>query len=108
MVFWIIYQLVNKISVLSILVPQVSEQKIEELPGIYLPVEKIEDVPIGQMRGIQGHRNSCYLDSTLFAMFAFSVVFDVTLHRERRADDIRDYDEVQRVLKETIVNPLRS
>ncbi len=84
------------------------EQVIEEIPGIYLPVEKMEDIPIGQMRGIQGHHNSCYLDSTLFAMFAFSVVFDMILHREKRSNDIQEYDEVRRVLKETVVNPLRS
>ena len=26
----------------------------------------------GRNKGIQGHQNSCYLDATLFAMFAFT------------------------------------
>lgn len=30
------------------------------------------EVICGKNRGIQGHHNSCYLDATLFAMFAFT------------------------------------
>ena len=26
----------------------------------------------GKLKGIQGHLNSCYLDATLFSMFAFT------------------------------------
>lgn len=40
-------------------------------------VEKI----CGKYRGIQGHHNSCYLDATLFSMFAFTCVFDSLLFR---------------------------
>eukprot|EP00794_Sanderia_malayensis_P018788 gene18788-20679_t len=93
---------------LSSHVRPIGQQEVEKIAGIHLPVEKIEDMPIGQMRGIQGHHNSCYLDSTLFAMFAFSIVFDVILHREKRMHDIQEYDDVRKVLKETVVNPLRS
>lgn len=32
---------------------------------------------IGRMKGIQGHRNSCYLDATLYSMFAHSTAFDL-------------------------------
>ena len=31
---------------------------------------------IGEWKGIQGHLNSCYLDATIFGMFALSDVFD--------------------------------
>jgi ubiquitin thioesterase CYLD len=63
---------------------------------------------LGKEKGIQGHHNSCYMDSMLFAMFSFSMVFDSVLFRPRRSDDIRDYDKVQKVLRESIVNPLRA
>nr|CAG4643831.1 EOG090X03LH [Lepidurus arcticus] len=62
----------------------------------------------GKYRGIQGHHNSCYLDATLFSMFSFTSVFDSLLFRPQLSDDIPQYGEVQRVLKEEIVNPLRN
>lgn len=40
-----------------------------------LPTKNIENL-IGRMKGIQGFRNSCYLDTTLYAMFAQSSAFD--------------------------------
>lgn len=62
----------------------------------------------GKNRGIQGNHNSCYLDATLFAMFTCSTVFESLLHRPKKlAKDIPEYNEVQRILKEEIVNPLR-
>ncbi|EJY58028.1 AAEL013253-PB [Aedes aegypti] len=61
----------------------------------------------GQFRGIQGHHNSCYLDATLFSMFTFTSVFDSLLFRPREPEDNPQYEEVQRVLREEIVNPLR-
>ena len=66
---------------------------------------------LGPDRGIQGHHNSCYMDATLFSMFAFSMVFDAILHRPRRhgnsGSDIKRYEEVQSALRDGIVNPLR-
>jgi len=61
----------------------------------------------GKNRGIQGHHNSCYLDATLFAMFSCTTIFESLLYRPPTRDDIPEYAEVQRVLKEEIVNPLR-
>ncbi|XP_011499307.1 PREDICTED: ubiquitin carboxyl-terminal hydrolase CYLD [Ceratosolen solmsi marchali] len=58
-------------------------------------------------RGIQGHHNSCYLDATLFSMFAFTSVFDFLLWRSPNEEDCLEYMEVQKVLREEIVNPLR-
>ncbi|KAG8565312.1 hypothetical protein GDO81_012800 [Engystomops pustulosus] len=57
---------------------------------------------VGQRKGIQGHYNSCYLDTTLFSLFAFSSVLDHIL----RSPDVCDA-KVQRILREDIVNPLR-
>lgn len=61
----------------------------------------------GKLKGIQGHHNSCYLDATLFSMFTFTSVFDSLLFRPREPEDIENYEEVQKVLREEIVNPLR-
>ncbi|PBC32763.1 ubiquitin carboxyl-terminal hydrolase CYLD [Apis cerana cerana] len=61
----------------------------------------------GKYRGIQGHHNSCYLDATLFSMFTFTSVFDNLLFRPPNEKDCPQYEEVQRVLREEIVNPLR-
>jgi len=77
--------------------------------GFLPPVARVEDVSTvaGRNRGIQGHQNSCYLDATLFSMFSFTDVFDSVLYRPKGPADIAKYDEVQRVLREEIVNPLR-
>ena len=40
-------------------------------------------------------------------MFTFTSVFDSLLFRPREAEDCDQYEEVQRVLREEIVNPLR-
>ena len=64
-------------------------------------------VYIGKNKGIQGHHNSCYLDAMLFSMFSFSLAFDQLLHRPRRQGDIEEYEQVQGVLRDCIVNPLR-
>ncbi|XP_037558881.1 uncharacterized protein LOC119436181 isoform X2 [Dermacentor silvarum] len=59
-------------------------------------------------RGIQGHHNSCYLDATLFAMFSCTYIFDDILNREHQPNDIDGYDRIQKVLRDDIVNTLRS
>lgn len=40
-------------------------------------------------------------------MFTFTSVFDSLLFRPRESEDCEQYEEVQRVLREEIVNPLR-
>ncbi|VDP24021.1 unnamed protein product [Heligmosomoides polygyrus] len=57
---------------------------------------KITDDLVGRMKGIQGHRNSCYLDATLYAMFVQSTAFDRLLERPANRDDIPQYRELQR------------
>lgn len=71
--------------------------------------ENYEDLEAhcGKFKGIQGHHNSCYLDATLFSMFTFTSVCDSILFRPREPEDNEQYEEVQRVLREEIVNPLR-
>jgi len=61
----------------------------------------------GRNRGVQGHQNSCYLDATLFSMFSFTSIFDCLLYRPANTQDIPEYGQVQKVLREEIVNPLR-
>ncbi|XP_065358711.1 uncharacterized protein CYLD isoform X3 [Calliphora vicina] len=81
------------------------------VPGAVAPIKcsslnGLEEL-CGNFKGIQGHHNSCYLDVTLFSMFAFTPVFDAILYRPPEKDDISHYTEVQTVLREVIVNPLR-
>ncbi|TKR77433.1 hypothetical protein L596_018408 [Steinernema carpocapsae] len=61
----------------------------------------------GQMKGIQGYCNSCYLDATLYAMFVQSTEFDYILERHRKSSDIPEYDELLKILTTEIVYPLR-
>ncbi|XP_017485429.1 PREDICTED: uncharacterized protein LOC108373990 isoform X1 [Rhagoletis zephyria] len=81
------------------------------VPGAVAPlkIKSLEELEenCGKFKGIQGHHNSCYLDATLFSMFTFTPVFDSLLFRPPEADDIPSYTEVQKVLREEIVNPLR-
>lgn len=78
--------------------------------GDVAPLSTPEDLQslCGKNRGIQGHHNSCYLDATLFAMFSCTTIFESLLYRPPTKNDIPEYAEVQRVLKEEIVNPLRT
>ncbi|XP_028410189.1 ubiquitin carboxyl-terminal hydrolase CYLD-like [Dendronephthya gigantea] len=74
----------------------------------FIPPPETLDIYISkEARGIQGHHNSCYLDATLFAAFAFSSVMDAILLRPRNDDDINDYEKVQTVLRNNIIYPLR-
>lgn len=59
---------------------------------------------IGEGKGIQGHRNSSYLDSTIFALFAVSDVFDSMFLEQLQDDPVGD---VKNILWKRIVNPLR-
>ena len=59
---------------------------------------------IGDRRGIQGHHNSCYLDSTVFGLFALSDSFDDLIFKEPTEEVGR---KVKYFLWKGIVNPLR-
>ena len=60
---------------------------------------------IGEGKGIQGHQNSCYLDSIVFGLFAASDVFDDIFLEQKLGDPAGD--EVKNLLWKGIVNPLR-
>ena len=82
---------------------------------------------LGMRRGIQGHYNSCYMDATLFGMFVLSDLFDrllvmelrpdagtrakppeqATVPKSKRVPTFEERRDIQRLLREGIVNPLR-
>ena len=57
------------------------------------------------VKGIQGQQNSCYLDATLYGMFAFSDAFDILFLEKKHVDDFEQ--KVKYTLEQKIVNPLR-
>ncbi|KAG9487258.1 hypothetical protein GDO78_007236 [Eleutherodactylus coqui] len=61
----------------------------------------------GWKKGIQGHCNSCYLDATLFCMFACSSALDTILLRPPDKNDSDSYTDTRDLLRTEIVNPLR-
>ena len=69
------------------------------------PNKKFDKHKHTSTKGIQGYKNSCYLDATLYGMFTFSDAFDVLLRGEITAnpEDLR----LQKMLKSDIVYPLR-
>ncbi|XP_043985815.1 ubiquitin carboxyl-terminal hydrolase CYLD [Gambusia affinis] len=76
--------------------------KLETVPPI--STEQVEKLLIGRMKGIQGHCNSCYMDSALFGLFSCSSVLDSMLFKATTPQDA----PIQRILLHNIVNPLRS
>ena len=59
---------------------------------------------IGEECGIQGHQNSCYLDATVFGLFALSDAFDsMFLNTAKNLDG----EAISGLLWKGIVNPLR-
>ena len=69
---------------------------------------------IGEPRGIQGHHNSCYLDSTIFGLFALSNAFDTMFFDAASQSLTHSSDQEQEfcmkaknMLWKRIVNPLR-
>uniref|UniRef100_A0A1A7Z6F6 ubiquitinyl hydrolase 1 n=1 Tax=Iconisemion striatum TaxID=60296 RepID=A0A1A7Z6F6_9TELE len=79
-----------------------STGKLEPVPPI--TTEQVQPLLIGRMRGIQGHCNSCYMDSALFSLFSCSSALDSMLFKSTTPEDA----PIQRVLLRDIVNPLRS
>ena len=63
---------------------------------------------IGEGKGIQGHQNSCYLDASVFGLFALTDAFDEMFLKAmstNTADQSRK--EIAEQLWKGIVNPLR-
>ena len=61
---------------------------------------------MGIEKGIQGHHNSCYLDATLFGIFAFSDAFDDIFLEEPKSMNNKS-KKIQNIIKERVVYPLR-
>lgn len=77
------------------------EHDLEPVPPV--ATDDVERLLVGRMKGIQGHHNSCYMDSALFSLFSVSSVLDSLLFKSTSPQDA----EVQRILLRDIVNPLR-
>ncbi|XP_075684056.1 ubiquitin carboxyl-terminal hydrolase CYLD-like [Rhinoderma darwinii] len=75
------------------------------VPGKVPPLQGTAAVDIleGDMRGIQGHCNSCYMDAALFSLFSCSSVLDSLLFKPSCLPN----GKIQQTLREEIVNPLR-
>ncbi|XP_048403973.1 ubiquitin carboxyl-terminal hydrolase CYLD isoform X2 [Stegostoma tigrinum] len=75
------------------------------VPVVIPPPRNGEAVRVleGRMRGIQGHCNSCYMDTALFSLFSCTLVLDSMLHKATNPQ----CRHIQRILREEIVNPLR-
>ena len=85
-------------TILFVALRKVSE---EELTA---PVHCTPQDYIGDERGIQGHQNSCYLDATLFGLFALTNEFD-TMFLPKTGDS--EATTIGNILWKNIVNPLR-
>ena len=67
--------------------------------------EELDIIKHTGIKGIQGQQNSCYLDATLYGMFAFSNAFDALFLERKHVDDFEL--KVKNTLEQKIVNPLR-
>ena len=84
------------------------EKEFYKHDGTSLPVppaDKLDTTKHIDVKGIQGYKNSCYLDATLYGMFTFSDAFDILI-----LEEVTNSDEglnLQKILKFEIVYPLR-
>ena len=76
--------------------------------GVYVkPPSELKHT--GKSKGIQGHQNSCYLDATLYGMFAFSDAFDDLFLQDVTLSSTENNKarEIQEIIQEQIVYRLR-
>ncbi|XP_048403980.1 ubiquitin carboxyl-terminal hydrolase CYLD isoform X3 [Stegostoma tigrinum] len=85
--------------------PSAWNRESHVVPVVIPPPRNGEAVRVleGRMRGIQGHCNSCYMDTALFSLFSCTLVLDSMLHKATNPQ----CRHIQRILREEIVNPLR-
>ncbi|KAG2461315.1 CYLD hydrolase, partial [Polypterus senegalus] len=91
---------VNRYSVLHVMNKAELQSNEADVPPI--PESEAIELLEGKMKGIQGHYNSCYLDTALFSLFCFSDVLDSVLHCPNVGEQ-----RIQTVLRKDIVNQLR-
>ncbi|CAF5058888.1 unnamed protein product, partial [Rotaria sp. Silwood1] len=80
-------------------------KKIEQLVSITDNLPPLDRPVLGENKGIEGDSNSCYMDATIFCMFAYCNVFDSLLHMETDKNSI---EKLQQLLRDNIVHVLRS
>ncbi|KAK5623376.1 hypothetical protein CRENBAI_015394 [Crenichthys baileyi] len=75
------------------------EDSEEDAPPV--PESEAVSLFVGKMKGIQGHKNSCYLDATLFSLFSSSVTVDAICNKPA------DKEQPITCILKSIVNRLR-
>ncbi|KAI6075127.1 Ubiquitin carboxyl-terminal hydrolase CYLD-like protein [Aix galericulata] len=87
------------------LVEDSEHEALPHAPASFPPLRNEDAVSVlrGRMKGIQGHCNSCYMDAALFSLFSCTSVLDSMLFTPFTLCD----RNVQEILREEIVNPLR-
>ena len=60
----------------------------------------------GRYKGIQGHANSCYMDTLLYSLFSFNDSLDALFQMNN--DDEPRHLELKSLFQQLIVNPLRN
>lgn len=58
-------------------------------------------------QGIQGLQNSCYMDSSIFALFAYSTIMDYIFARSENNNGNQIQRSIRTILRKDIVVPLR-
>jgi hypothetical protein len=96
----------------KLLAKLVGETVEEYLPPFIIPpIDVSEFFRAEGLKGIQGKRNSCYIDAVLSSMFAFTDTFDpYFLFKSNSFSKVPDSPLTKtgkKVLAEQIVNPLR-
>ncbi|CAF0865071.1 unnamed protein product [Didymodactylos carnosus] len=93
---------------------QSSETSLQELRCERNKLPPLKKPLIGKNIGIQGESNSCYLDATLYCMFAYNDVFDKLIYspevKNNPHSDEQDsaISNVQTLLRDNIAHVLRS
>jgi len=80
-------------------------KEIERLTVVHVNLPPLDHPILGKNKGIEGNSNSCYMDSTIFCMFAYSNVFDTLLHVKIHETSLK---KLQTILRDNIVNVLRN
>jgi hypothetical protein len=80
-------------------------KEVKELRTVKENLPPLDQPITGKNKGIEGDSNSCYMDATIYCMFAYNDVFDSLLHMEPKTEALI---KLQKTLRENIVNVLRS
>ncbi|CAF0977775.1 unnamed protein product [Adineta ricciae] len=77
---------------------------VNELKTITQKLPPLESPIVGRNKGIAGDSNSCYIDATIFCMFAYNGIFDDLLNMDVPSESLK---QLQSVLRDNIVHVLR-